>query len=73
LESKNGTKNVAWGNPSRGTAGKEAPDKRTDRKRRGAKLLTPEMIVYEDEDIILINKPAGILSQKAKPEDVSLN
>lgn len=29
-------------------------------------------IVYEDEHIILINKPAGMLSQKAKPGDVSL-
>lgn len=32
-----------------------------------------EHIVYEDEDIVLINKPAGILSQKAEPSDVSLN
>jgi len=30
-------------------------------------------IIYEDEHILLIDKPAGILSQKAKPEDVSLN
>ena len=30
-------------------------------------------IVYEDEDILLINKPAGLLSQKAAAEDVSLN
>ncbi len=30
-------------------------------------------IVYEDEDILLINKPAGLLSQKAKPEDDSAN
>lgn len=29
-------------------------------------------IIYEDEHIILINKPAGMLSQKAKPEDTSL-
>ena len=29
-------------------------------------------IIYEDEQILLINKPAGLLSQKAKPEDVSL-
>jgi len=29
-------------------------------------------IVFENEDIIMINKPAGMLSQKAKPEDVSL-
>lgn len=30
-------------------------------------------ILYEDEDIIVLNKPAGILSQKAKEEDLSLN
>ena len=35
--------------------------------------LTKEMIVYEDEDIIVINKPVGLLSQKAEEKDVSLN
>ena len=30
-------------------------------------------ILYEDEEILLLNKPAGILTQKAKPEDLSLN
>ena len=30
-------------------------------------------ILYEDENVIFINKPAGMLSQKAKKEDVSLN
>ncbi len=30
-------------------------------------------IVYEDEDILVVNKPAGLLSQKAKPEDDSAN
>ena len=30
-------------------------------------------IVYEDDHILLINKPAGMLSQKAEPTDVSLN
>lgn len=29
-------------------------------------------IVYEDEHIVLINKPAGMLSQKAKADDISL-
>ena len=29
-------------------------------------------IIYEDDNILLINKPAGMLSQKAKKEDVSL-
>lgn len=30
-------------------------------------------ILYEDEDILAVNKAAGILSQKAKADDVSLN
>lgn len=30
-------------------------------------------IVYEDDDVIIINKPVGMLSQKAKPEDISAN
>lgn len=30
-------------------------------------------IVYEDSNILIINKRAGVLSQKAKPLDVSLN
>lgn len=29
-------------------------------------------IVYEDTDILLVNKPAGLLSQKAVKEDISL-
>lgn len=35
--------------------------------------LKPDYIIYEDSDIIIMNKPAGILSQKAKPEDDSMN
>lgn len=30
-------------------------------------------VIYEDNDIVLVNKPVGVLSQKAKPEDLSLN
>lgn len=30
-------------------------------------------IVYEDSNVIFINKPAGVLSQKSVPSDVSLN
>ena len=30
-------------------------------------------IVYEDENILIVNKPVGVLSQKAKPTDVSIN
>lgn len=30
-------------------------------------------IIYEDEDVLLLNKPAGMLSQKSKETDISLN
>ncbi|MBR2409780.1 MAG: RluA family pseudouridine synthase [Lachnospiraceae bacterium] len=30
-------------------------------------------VVYEDEDVLILNKPAGVLSQKASSEDYSLN
>ena len=33
----------------------------------------PFQILYEDEDVLMINKPAGMLSQKAKPDDISAN
>lgn len=29
-------------------------------------------VIYEDEQILIVNKPVGLLSQKAKPEDISL-
>ncbi|HIT59707.1 MAG TPA: RluA family pseudouridine synthase [Candidatus Fimousia stercorigallinarum] len=29
--------------------------------------------LYEDENVLLLNKPAGLLSQKARPEDLSVN
>ena len=30
-------------------------------------------VLYEDENVIMVNKPWGILSQKTKPEDISIN
>lgn len=30
-------------------------------------------VLYEDENLVFLNKPAGILTQKAKPTDLSLN
>ena len=30
-------------------------------------------VVYEDDHILTVNKPSGVLSQKAKPQDLSLN
>lgn len=37
------------------------------------KRLKEIQILYENKHVLLANKPAGILSQKAKPEDLSLN
>ena len=30
-------------------------------------------VLYEDEDCLIVNKPAGLLTQKASPADISLN
>lgn len=30
-------------------------------------------IIYEDDNILIVNKPVGVLSQKAKPTDISIN
>lgn len=35
--------------------------------------LSPNMILYQDDAIMILNKPAGVLSQKAGPEDDSMN
>ena len=34
---------------------------------------TEDDVLYEDENVIMVNKPWGILSQKSKPEDISIN
>ena len=36
-------------------------------------MLKREEIVYEDAHVLIVNKPAGELSQKAKKEDISIN
>lgn len=33
----------------------------------------PLDIIYEDADVIIVNKPSGILSQKARAKDISIN
>lgn len=46
----------------------------SDRKGEDYETLSPVKldILYEDAHVLAINKPAGMLSQKAKPEDRSL-
>lgn len=56
------------------TAGGKMPASRKSRELAGGKNHRPVSldIVYEDEQILIVNKPAGMLSQKAVPTDVSL-
>ena len=46
--------------------------KSSDKHNKSA-VLAENDIVYIDNNILLINKPYGVLSQKAKPDDVSIN
>ena len=46
-------------------------DSTINEKKENLRII--DMIVYEDEDVIILNKPKGILSQKAEEKDVSLN
>lgn len=40
---------------------------------RAYRELTGISVIREDADIVILNKPAGILTQKAKADDLSLN
>lgn len=40
---------------------------------RAYQELTEISLIYEDENILVMNKPEGILSQKSKETDISLN
>ncbi|MDO4284367.1 MAG: RluA family pseudouridine synthase [Eubacteriales bacterium] len=63
--SVSGTKRMTQaGNHASGTAGESG-----DLLRR----ITPASILYEDEHLLFVVKPAGVLSQKAHPEDISMN
>lgn len=37
------------------------------------KNFKSQNIIYENQHILIYNKPAGLLSQKARPEDISVN
>lgn len=54
----------------RGSAG---VDMNTGEYEKAYRTIKGIQIIYEDEDALILNKPAGVLSQKAKPTDVSLN
>lgn len=44
-----------------------------DEKKDTKLQIDRNCIIYEDQDVILYNKPAGMLSQKAKIQDISIN
>ena len=53
----------------------ETIDKFTEQKRPSQKSIAAPVkldILYEDKNTIFINKPAGMLSQKAAKDDISL-
>ena len=56
------------------SVGQSAAEKASlDEYRRAYERLKGIKIIYEDQHILIVDKPAGILTQKAKPEDLSLN
>ncbi len=54
-----------------GNAGQKVQD--ISQYETACKRLKGISVLYEDENFLFVNKPAGILTQKAKPEDSSLN
>ena len=53
--------------------GKPEQAPRATRRAEGTGTTIPRLpILYEDKDVIFFHKPAGLLSQKAKPEDISV-
>ena len=54
----------------------ETIEKFSGEQKEQVSALLPEkykpQIVYEDDQTVIFNKPAGLLSQKARPQDVSL-
>lgn len=42
-------------------------------KRVAKKSTAAISVLYEDEHVLLLDKPSGVLSQKARPDDISIN
>ena len=45
----------------------------SEKKKESAPLLKKHEIVFEGNHLLIVNKPVGELSQKAKKEDISMN
>lgn len=64
--------------PGKGTsgaagAGKAAVSASVEMYRRAYRAFPEIKVIYEDDNILIADKPAGILSQKAEASDLSLN
>ncbi len=46
---------------------------RTEEYEEAYRKLIGIHVVYEDEHVVIVNKPAGVLSQRAEKEDLSVN
>lgn len=57
------------------TAGTQAPAKEVSigEYTKAYEVLSEIEVIYEDEDVLFLNKPVGVLTQKANQADVSLN
>ena len=51
----------------------KAGEKESSKQQGKTEISIKDITVYEDEDVIILNKPKGVLSQKALESDVSLN
>lgn len=72
-----GTEKLSAGDEIKLFFAEETLQKFTGTAEQTNELCYPTMkeldILFEDEDLLLLNKPAGILSQKADAKDVSMN
>lgn len=48
-------------------------DRNINEYNKAYKRIQGIQVLYEDENILILNKPVGVLTQKATPDDVSLN
>lgn len=58
----------------RGVSGEKEKNRiNTGEYKKAYETLKGIQVLYEDENVLIVNKPAGILSQKAENQDLSLN
>lgn len=73
FEKFSGQKVVAHADSTKAIVQTQASGQNLEAYQKAYHALQHMNIVYENEDILVVNKPAGVLSQKASPTDVSVN